>query len=125
MAPVDAVESLLAAREHVVRAELGCAVEELWEQGGGFRDRVPEGVSGVVLRVLRDGGAASQADLSEDHVITEIDGEKVGLRDEVLAILLRSEPGRPLRLSGFDLAEGADFEITVELGRVRLPWESQ
>jgi S1-C subfamily serine protease len=95
---------------------LGCAFEELLSQPAGLIARYPNGAGGLVPVLIAEGGAAARAGLSDQTLITALDGRPVQWRDELLEGLYAKRPGDrvTLRVLGPNGAAARDVEITVE-----------
>lgn len=99
MAPVQAMRRLLQHKRDAATASLDAAFEELWEHHADVLERFPPRAEGLLVAVLRPGGAAARAGLRLYDLITHADGRPVRLRDELLSVIRSKRPGEPVVLT--------------------------
>jgi S1-C subfamily serine protease len=121
MAPVDAIGALLAAGKSARTPTLGMAVEETWQQERDLLAKYPPGTEGLFLRVLVVDGPAARAGLEDWDLIVAADGKPVRRVHELLEIVRKGEPGRPLTLQ-VRTPEGERVARQVKLGHLEAPW---
>jgi len=114
----EAIRQLLRTHQSVVRASLGCGLEELWSQSPGFICRFPKGSEGVVTIPIEEGGAVEAAGLTMESLILTVDGKPVRYRDDVFGAVYRSKPGDVLTLSVLQPDASEPRDVRVTLGRL-------
>lgn len=119
-APAGAVRELLRRRGHIVRASLGCALEEIHEQSEEFIRSVPSPRTGLVPVEIQAGGAAARAGLTGTTLLRSLNGVALTSRDDALEVLMRLQPGDEVRLTIFDLATATEREAVVRLDALRM-----
>jgi S1-C subfamily serine protease len=118
-APAETVRELLRRREHIVRASLGCALEELHEQSEEFIRSVPPPRTGLVAVEIRTDSAAARAGLTGTTLLRALNGVALTTRDVAFERLMRLQPGDEIRLTIFDLATATEREAVVRLDALR------
>ena len=117
----DAIRRLLRTRQSVVRASLGCGLEELWTQSPGFIARFSEGTEGVITIPVEEGGAVALAGLGRESLIVAVGGSPVRYREEVFGIVYGKRPGDVLTLSVLQPDTAQPHEVRVKLGALEWP----
>jgi S1-C subfamily serine protease len=120
--PLTAIRKLLESRRTASTPTLGAAFEETWQQAREVLSRFPPQTEGLVVRVLRDDGPAARAGLKQWDVITQADGQKVRLPDELLGLVLRKKPQDSLTLDVLGPDGTGSRQVTVTLGRLEVGW---
>lgn len=116
--PPQAIASLVMQPLTVRTATLGCGVEELWEHSPSFINRFDQGVAGLVPVATVQGGPAHAAGLSNEMVITHIDGQRVRMRDELLTFIRNKRPGDTVELLVMQPDKQPARRIRVTLGEL-------
>ena len=122
VAPLDAIRSLLEKRRTTATPTIGCSVEEIWEQKRETLDRFPPGTEGLIVRLMRDDGPAARAGLKQWDLIIAADGQKVRLRDDLLGVIRRKQPGQPLELDVRSPDGTGTRKVAVRLGKLEVGW---
>jgi S1-C subfamily serine protease len=120
--PVPAIRRLIETRRTAATPTLGIAVEETWQQAREVLNRFPPQTEGLVVRVLRDDGPGARAGLKQWDVITQADGRKVRLPDELLRIVLSKKPQESLTLDVLGPDGTGTRRVTVTLGKLEVGW---
>jgi S1-C subfamily serine protease len=120
-APAGAVRELLRQRGHIVRASLGCALEEIHEQSEEFIRSVPAPRTGLVAVEIRPDSAAARAGLTGTTLLRSLNGVALTTREAAFGILMRLHPGDEVRLTILDLPTAAEREAVVRLDALRMP----
>lgn len=114
MAPLAAVQNLIAERQNRVTASLGAQFAESWEwspQDAG-RGNGPRG--GVYILEILPGSPLALVGLKRGDLITKFNGAAIDYRDRLLALVRKLSPGNPVELTVLSLA-GEEKQITVIL----------
>ncbi len=92
MAPIDALEVMLASENEVYTPFLACILEETWELSPQTLKRYPEGTTGLVVGRLHSSSPFVAARVHSGEVITRLNGDPVEFRDDFLRTLRRFGP---------------------------------
>ncbi len=117
-APLEAVRLLLETRRDAVAADLGMAVEELWEKPPETIRKYPPGLRGLYVAAVGNNGPAQRAGVEIGSVITAVDGNPVRFRDELLRVVRARNPGETLSLTVVPSDGGEPRVLSVTLGRL-------
>lgn len=115
MAPVEAIRSLVERKQDAASGSVDAAFEEIWEHHAEVLARFPPRTEGLLVAVLRPGGAASRAGIRLHDLVTHVDGKQVRLRDELMAYLRERGPGQTVRLRVLRGRTEPPKEIAVKL----------
>lgn len=118
VSPPEAIAQLLARRESIPRATMGCGFEELTSQPAGFIRRLPPRMEGIVTIPIEPKGPAEQAGLTSESLICKVNGRPVHLQHEMIQILLSSTPGQILALEVWQADAKTPRKIVLTLGAV-------
>jgi S1-C subfamily serine protease len=110
---ISGARDLLKTRTSPSRAWLGCALEEVIEQGSSYIRGLPRGREGLVVRLLRPGSPAEQAGLKDGMLVIAVGGRPVTRRDDAQQVLLHHRPGDPMKIEVLDPKTGDTRPFTV------------
>ncbi|RMG33710.1 MAG: PDZ domain-containing protein [Planctomycetota bacterium] len=114
-APLHAVRDLLHSRTDAVAADMGLAVEELWEKPPEVIREYPASTRGLYVAAVVEDGPAAQAGLAVGSVITAVEGRPVRFRDQLLRLMRTRPPGGTLRLTVITREAAGPRQVTVRL----------
>jgi serine protease Do len=116
--PLEAIRQLLKSRTWTRHPSLGAGIEEIWEQPPAYLEKLPEGMTGLVVRVIHKGGAIAASGIEVGSIVSAIDKQPVERRDELLHALWRHKPGETIELT-VSAADGTQQRtVTVRLLRL-------
>ena len=99
VAPLSAIRNLLNAPQTIAVASAGFAVEELWEQPPNYLQRVTDGTTGLVIKVIVAGSPLEKAQVPIGAILTSVDGKPVQTRDSFINAIRAHKPGEEVTLT--------------------------
>ena len=99
VAPLSAIRNLLNAPQTIAVASAGFAVEELWEQPPNYLQRVTDGTTGLVIKVIVPGSPLETAQVPIGAILTSVDGKPVQTRDSFINAIRAHKPGEEVTLT--------------------------
>jgi S1-C subfamily serine protease len=120
VAPVEAIQRLLQAKQSAATADIGLGIDEFWEEPTDYIAKFPAGTSGLVPVVVHGNGPSKDAGLSRETVIVAIDQKPVQLRDELLAAVREKKPGDEVTLTLL-APSGEKRDVKIKLGCLEKP----
>ncbi len=99
VAPLSAIRNLLNAPQTIAVASAGFAVEELWEQPPNYLQRVTDGTTGLVIKVIVPGSPLEKAQVPIGAILTSVDGKPVQTRDSFINAIRAHKPGEEVTLT--------------------------
>ena len=123
MAPLEALRELIEHREFVPVPCLGAAFEELWEHPPEITGQFPDGIEGLVLRLVQPQGALAQAGLKEWDLITAVDGQPVQRIYEMGRLLDAQESESVITLTVLSPHADEPRELEIPVQWLQLNWE--
>jgi S1-C subfamily serine protease len=117
-APPDEVQALLASRRSTATPTLGTWLENLWTQPTGYIARFPKGTVGVVTVKPEKGGPVAEAGLSNESLITALDGTPIHSVRQLLAAVRAKQPGDEVTLEVLDPDGKPRRTVTIRLAKV-------
>jgi len=117
-ATLSAIERLLSTREDATVTGFGAAVEELWQQELALLDQLPEGTTGLLVRILEKGGPADLAGVAQWDIIQSIDGKPTTTINQFLRYVRGKTPGEEIELELVDRRGKNPHTATIALGQI-------
>lgn len=116
LSPPEAIGRLVKAQQTMPTTTTQCAFEELWTQPVGYIANYPPGSAGLVPVLIQPDGAAAKAGLSDQMIITAVDGEPVQYVDQMMTTLRRKKPGDQATFTVLKLDGSGPAKLTITLG---------
>jgi len=113
-----AIKSLLSTRETATVTGFGAAVEELWQQEVALLDQLPEGTTGLLVRILEKDGPADLAGVAQWDIIQSIDGKPTTTVNRFLRYVRGKTPGEEIELKIVDRRGKNPRTATISLGQI-------
>jgi len=103
----------LIAGQKIVRGYLGVAIQSLRDQPGLAKTYGLTEDTGVVVTLIGADGPAAKAGLQKEDVILELDGKKVGSKDELSALVAATKPGTKVTLKVWRKDKAIDLQAEI------------
>ena len=120
-----AIRHLLDTRQSATTATAGLGVDELWQQSAEFLARLPKGLEGLVVSVVREGGPAAGAGVQPGDVLVTAAGQPLVRIADLPRAVRRHAPGAAVELKLLRPGETAYRQARVVLDRAEDVWPGE
>ena len=92
------IKKLIELRKDISIPTLEAAVEELWGQSHSLIQKIPEGITGLLLRQVSPNGVCAKAGIKNEDIILSINGKKYQRIEPFMDYIRSKSPGKKIEL---------------------------
>ncbi len=122
VAPPEAIAELVKRKKNARTSGIGAWVWEMWTADEGFLKQFPEGMEGLLIATLHEGGPLAKAGLQHHDVILKCDGVKLRRRPDLLRLVRAKGPGERVLLEVMTPNVEGTREVEVVLSDLESVW---
>ena len=97
----------------------------MWTADVGFLKQFSEGLEGLLIATLHEGGPMAEAGLKRHEVIVKCDGKAVRRRPELLRLVRAKRPGETILLEVVTPKVEGVREVEVVLSDLERVWKTR